>query len=80
MRDFELKIAPTTHDDARRCPDAPDYLADSEDGAASVFVDGELVCVSDEYATAYMVPEAKATKEQAEAFLSAGLQFYGEAG
>jgi hypothetical protein len=79
-RRFELKISgPISSEEARQCPDAPPYLAQSDDGSASVYVDGELVCVSDEYATAYMATGATATKGRAEAFLSAGLQFYGEA-
>lgn len=81
-RSFELRVTgPSTEADCRKCPDAPDYLASSDDGSASVFVDGELVAVSDEYATAYLAAGSGAwpTKEEVEGFLSAGLEFYGEA-
>jgi hypothetical protein len=81
-RRFELKISgPISSEEARQCPDAPPYLAQSDDGSASVYVDGELVAVSDEYATAYLASGSGPwpMKEEVEKFLSAGLEFYGEA-
>lgn len=79
---FEIKILAATDSDVRKCEGAPDYLATSDDGAAAVFLDGELIAVSDEYGTAYLAPGTNATptKEQVEAFLVAAMEFYGATG
>jgi hypothetical protein len=81
MTAFSIEIREATRADIRKCEGAPDYLETSDDGTASVFVDGELIAVSDEYATAYLCPGTNAapTKEVVEKFLAAGLEFYGEA-
>jgi hypothetical protein len=80
MTAFSIEIREATRADIRKCG-APAHLETSEDGTASVLVDGELVAVSDEYATAYLCPGTNAapTKDVVEKFLAAGLEFYGEA-
>lgn len=78
---FEILVKPATDADCGKCPDAPEGLASSPDGSGAVFVDGELIAVSDEYGTAYLAAGSDPwpTKDQVETFIQASLEFYGEA-
>lgn len=74
---FSIEVRAATSTEIRQC----EANANTEDGAAAIYVDGELVAVTDEYGTAYLCAGSNAapTKDIVEIFTQAAMHFYSQA-
>jgi hypothetical protein len=74
---FSILVREATDAEIQKC----EANASTEDGAAAIYVDGDLVAVTDEYGTAYLCAGSNATptKDIVEIFTQAAMHFYSQA-